>query len=222
MSLTRYRTTLDLHYDGFLAVIAFAVGFCFFTITNAYMGGLVVTIIVSLGISAVSMQAVARTIEGRYLWPPRKMYYGFIYGDLLCLPTIAAMLCLLHEHPAGHSLINDWWWRLVIIVGSIVLASVFRASETGKYYGSTFTSPTKLWHDIFVMTVFLYFLASQAPLIYSSRWGILGIMQGYRAAWVVTITIFVAFLGWLILAGYWDGRHPKPDAHVSYTWRQMS
>ncbi len=194
----------------FLGIIAVCIALSFAFLTLVYRHGVIVTGIAALGISWLSMQLFAGIWEERTLWPPSSQFAGFFWGDLIGLPGIAIALCLMRQHHDGDTLADHLWWRAIWLAVGLIVGLGFHAMEAGGTFYSTsqLHSPTKLWHDLFVIPMFVYFFVTQLPLL--------------KSASVATVAILaVSFAFWAGLTFIYDGQHMKSTAHVNYDWRDL-
>lgn len=166
----------------------------------------------ALCISAIPMQLVARVLEHRWMLPPSTQFKGFIYGDTFCLPIAVGLLAMLVQRANPDAGFLNWGvWSYIALVIALALATGFRLTEESAYVRPTYESPTKLWHDWFVIFMFSFVLLKYAPALWQAK-------IGWDGA-AIALAAVAAFGAWSYLAIVVDSQAPKPTgAHIHYYW----
>lgn len=127
------------------------------------------TIIVGLMISRGMMQIIAWVIEGRWL-SVKDQYPSFWWGDLIIWPAVM-IVCKLavtiiansSSYPSNYS--QSVISHVIALVIGLSIGIAFRIGDAQHYSTSQLMSPTKLWHDFAIFTLFGYFVISVLPVI---------------------------------------------------------
>lgn len=174
----------------------------------------------ALMISIIPMQLIAYTLENRWMLPASAQFKGFIYGDSFLLPLTISMLALLAKQTDTKAGFLQWGtWSYVALAIAFAIAFAFRYMEGSAYWRAAYMSPTKLFHDWFVMFLFSFVLLKYAPALWQSRSGISGIFDGNLGGLPIVLVAVASFAGWTYLAIVVDGRGDKPaGAHTAYYW----
>ena len=162
---------------GFLAVSVVIAAVALTTIHRVHARGPVPTYLAALGISWIPVQAIAFLAEGRRMWLPGQHSAVFFWGDSVALPLTAVALCLMRrewvrQNPASLSgpFADSRLWRGVAVVLAVGVSLVYHWTQVVSWETSALHAPSKVWHDVVVYPVFLYFLGSQLPFVWQVRW----------------------------------------------------
>lgn len=161
-------------------------------------------------ISPIGMLAVARILEGRWLWPPKTQYRAFIWGDAVMLPLIGVGIAAsVQQLPSSNYWFFNWRWAIIAAGLSLLVSGVFCIFDARGYSRKQLNSPTKVYHDFFVYPVlsYLFFLGAPA-LLYPPING-------------ATLLALIGFGGWAAL-GISDMNIDRPDAHIDFDWNRLN
>lgn len=162
-----------------------------------------------LVISPIMMQVIARALEGRWMWPPRDQFNAFVYGDTLALPILAVCMASTFQQWDSGRIVYGWYgWILVVLGLSLGIACVIRERESIEYSKSSLNSPTKLWHDLFVVPTVIFLLIFPLPAMFYTSFGMTQLVAG------------VSFVVFLVLLAEPAASKKRRTAHVEYDWGQ--
>lgn len=158
-------------------------------------------------ISPLMMQVIAQAFEGRWLWPPREQFNAFLYGDTFALPILAVCMASTFQQWDGGKIVYEWYgWILFILGLSIGIAAVIRERESLAYSKSSFNSPTKLWHDLYVVPTLIFLILFPLPAMFYMPFGLSHLVGG------------VAFVVFLVFLAEPGASKKRRNAHVAYDW----
>lgn len=195
----------------FLIGVASATALAIYFMPDLYQAGGLAVGAAALIYSAVCMQLIAFGMEGRWLWPPRTQFKSFIWGDTFCLPLAAFSLgFIFNDWESKSEWLNSTWWQAVCAVAAIVVAVVSRKLEAKNslYRPAQFNSPTKLWHDYFVIPVMTALFLYGAPAWFSES-----------VFWSPGVMIGLG-LWFGILMGERPTINKLNGSHVDYDWEE--
>ncbi len=175
-----------------------------------YGGSWLRAILLALLLSWGMMNIIARLVEHRSMLTPYGQYKSFWFGDLICLPGIVLAIWYLGRHMHESSnLTRSWGWNILCLAAGLTSGIVLHLmdADSSKYSESMMRSPTKLYHDFVVMTLFVYIIfVAGLPAMYHT----------WHMVWpYVVIAVFAATFFWLLS---YDGKHVPTKAHVDYLW----
>ena len=182
--------------------------FCLILIPELYEGATPISCgIFALVVSFGMMQFVARAFEDRWLWPPRSQFNGFIYGEGIVLPVVVASEAAIYQDWGSNNLLYGWYFWIVVILGiSLAVAASNRLREESSYSRLRFNSPSKLWHDVFVVPTMTFLLLFPLPALFYVPFG------------MYHLTACVAFVVWISLMSEPGSAKKIKTAHVEYDW----
>lgn len=176
----------------------------FFWVTRVYATSAWRVYLTALLISWIPVQVLAFVFEGRKMWLPGEHSAVFFWGDSVLLPMIAVSCWAMRrtwveQNPNGFALADKWQWRVFVALVALGVAAAYHATQVTSWPPTNLRAPSKLWHDMAVYPIFIYFLASQAPFLWQVRWDALRVRQIVTAG-----TCIAGFAGWVWLGHVYD------------------
>lgn len=196
--------------------------FTFVTMASAdwiYTQSAMPVFLFGLVISWVPMNLIALTLERRWL-KPHEQFWQFYIGDLIFLPGAMAGLAGLEQQLGNRGWDPEWWIWLctaAAATAAVVTHYVLDAPKPSGYTESQWDSPAKLWHDLYVIPVFTYYLLLKLPLLWSTA-------SFGSSTWGVAVAVMIMLVGWAGL-GIVDQTMREVDlkkkAHIEFDWAHL-
>lgn len=167
--------------------------------------------------SPAPLYLVAITIEDRSLKLSEFSIqsWSFLFGDIMVLPVMAAMLAKAWQHLPWQAGLQVWWqsrlwWVFCLVIGTSA-GIVFHIMERTNYDPLAWNSPSKLIHDFCAYTVLAGgLLFGLIPALFAS---------GDGARWYVLIAV-ICLLVWvgLVIADNTLHKLDGRNLHSMFNW----
>lgn len=147
--------------------------------------GFVVTVLICWLITPGLMYVIGYVGESRLLpWTHDRQFLSFMPGDFFLGLMVAGLLVLSRHLPSERHVYNAWWFHLLVLIVTLVVAVVITRGEyrdPNGYGQRAVLSPTKLYHNIVLYGGYGYLIivtlvAVLYWLVANLSWPVLGIV----------------------------------------------
>lgn len=192
-------------------------------IGRVYSCGPVVSYIVAAVFASTAPYALVALIwESRVPWPLSGQYACGWANDLFVLPTIVAVLSVMHRSlPANYP--GATWWPYTAAVLAIGSGFLWQFVIDAAYPPAVAWSPTHVAHSFVSVVVFVYLLMSGAPGLLFSAKGFRAFAHGDPVGITLCLVVMLGIIAFFLMYPLVDvGMHRYPYAvHTHYNWDEL-
>jgi hypothetical protein len=147
--------------------------------------------------------------------PITKQFWGHSPGDIFLGITTALLYTLITTLPSRDVFVLPFPLVLVVAITGIMIGRVFHGTERNAYPMEALASPTKIYHDFWLVPI--YFTVSTSALVYVFE-GVLGGVIGWAQFGLVLIggVVWLLFNGVDMMLATFRSVNKAKTAHTSY------
>lgn len=159
------------------------------------------------------IQIIALVAEKRWLEGSRQ-YPSFWWGDLIVWPLLLLVFktASIQLPNIDYGFLQSSWWNWLVLIVSIMCGIIFHMMDKGAYSPMQWWSPTKIWHDFAIFTIFTYLFLVILPFV------IIAIAKGNILCVAALIVAAILVFVFIRIQSHDYEYRSIVEAHVNIDW----